>query len=94
MTELKDEIKSGKPVFQDLLKKYLVENTHRVRAEAIPDATLESKQQAEEKAKFEKIKKSLTKEQIESVSCYRSTIIVICLQSIAIFIRSFHPAKF
>jgi len=72
LKELKDDISSGKPVFQDLLKKYLVDNSHRVRAEAIPDASLESKQQDEEKQRFEAIRNYLTKEQIESVSVWSS----------------------
>jgi presequence protease len=64
---LKDDLASGKPVFQELLKKYLVENTHRLRAEAIPDSQLESKQQEEERQRLERVKSSLSSEQIESI---------------------------
>eukprot|EP00916_Digyalum_oweni_P002629 GHVL01004771.1.p1 GENE.GHVL01004771.1~~GHVL01004771.1.p1 ORF type:complete len:1027 (+),score=170.15 GHVL01004771.1:40-3081(+) len=37
LKELKDEIQNKVPIFQELLKKYLLENTHRVRVRMVPD---------------------------------------------------------
>jgi Zn-dependent M16 (insulinase) family peptidase len=45
LAELKAKIaESGSQVFQDLVKKYLVENTHRTTIEMIPSKTLEAEQ--------------------------------------------------
>jgi Zn-dependent M16 (insulinase) family peptidase len=44
---LKEDLAAGKPVFQDLLKKYLISNQHRVTVEAVPDLELEAAQIAE-----------------------------------------------
>jgi len=60
LQELKDDIASGKPVFQELITRFLVENNHRATVEMIPDTTLEAKQQESELAKLEEIKNSMS----------------------------------
>eukprot|EP00595_Chromulina_sp_UTEXLB2642_P003778 CAMPEP_0196764920 /NCGR_PEP_ID=MMETSP1095-20130614/7173_1 /TAXON_ID=96789 ORGANISM="Chromulina nebulosa, Strain UTEXLB2642" /NCGR_SAMPLE_ID=MMETSP1095 /ASSEMBLY_ACC=CAM_ASM_000446 /LENGTH=864 /DNA_ID=CAMNT_0042121777 /DNA_START=525 /DNA_END=3119 /DNA_ORIENTATION=- len=67
LAELKAELKAGVPVFQTLLKKYLVDNTHRLVAEAIPDPQLESLKEQEEKDKLDAIRESLTSQQIQEI---------------------------
>jgi Zn-dependent M16 (insulinase) family peptidase len=43
LAELKAKIaESGSQVFQDMVKKYIIENTHRTTIEMIPSKTLES----------------------------------------------------
>jgi Zn-dependent M16 (insulinase) family peptidase len=68
LKELKDDLAAGKPVFQDLLKRFVVENEHRVTVEMKPDATLEQKTQAAEEARLAAIKETLTSEDIKKVS--------------------------
>ena len=49
LAELKAKIaESGSQVFQDLAKKYLVENKHRSTVEMVPSKTLEAEQLKEE----------------------------------------------
>lgn len=42
LKELKEDIASGKPVFQELIRQYLLSNLHRVTVEAKPDIALEA----------------------------------------------------
>lgn len=51
--------------FLDLIKKYLLNNTHKVRIVLIPDNTLAAAEIAEEKSALEKIKSTLTEDQKE-----------------------------
>jgi Zn-dependent M16 (insulinase) family peptidase len=45
LAELKAKIaESGSQVFQDMVKKYLIENTHRTTIEMVPSKTLETEQ--------------------------------------------------
>eukprot|EP01039_Chlorochromonas_danica_P003801 gene3802-4151_t len=64
---LKNDIKAGKPIFQELLKKYLVQNNHRVVVEMIPDAELENRVTAEEEAHLATIKDSFTAQELEKI---------------------------
>eukprot|EP01036_Dinobryon_divergens_P001728 gene1728-2271_t len=43
LTALKKDLADGKPVFQNLLKKLIVDNLHRVTVDMTPDQTLEAK---------------------------------------------------
>lgn len=54
-------------MFQDLLKKYIVKNEHRVTVEMKPDAQLEGEVAQNEASKLSTIKDSLTPAQIEEV---------------------------
>lgn len=67
LSQLKADLAAGKPVFQDLLKKYIVDNEHRITVELKPDAELEAKVVAEEVDRLKKIKDTLTEEQIQDV---------------------------
>lgn len=67
LTELKADLKAGKPVFQGLIQNYLVENNHRVTVEMKSSETLEEITQKEEQTKLEEIKKSLKPSEIEAI---------------------------
>ena len=67
LAELKADLKAGKPVFQDLIKSYLVDNKHRVTVEMKASETLEEVTQREEVSKLEDIKKSLGPSEIEAI---------------------------
>lgn len=67
LAQLKEELASGKPVFQDLIKKYLVENNHRVVVEMIPDAELEVKRVQDEEKMLAAVKASMNDQQIAEV---------------------------
>jgi Zn-dependent M16 (insulinase) family peptidase len=54
-------------VFQELLKKYLISNNHRILVEMIPDFELEAKQSQEELSSFASIKSSFTEEQLQEI---------------------------
>lgn len=58
---------AGKPVFQDLLKKYFIDNTHRVAVQMKPDAEMEARRLREEEAAMAKIKEGMSAQQLEQV---------------------------
>jgi Zn-dependent M16 (insulinase) family peptidase len=74
LKELKSDLSSGQPVFQELLKKYLVANEHRVTVEMKPDATLEQKAVAAEEARLAAIKETLTTDDIKKVNEWNGVI--------------------
>lgn len=67
LRELKDDLAAGKPVFQELLKKYVVNNNHRVTVEAVPDLELEAVVLKEEEERLAGIKKGMTSADIEKI---------------------------
>lgn len=67
LAELKADISAKKPIFQDLLKKYFVDNDHRVIVEMKPDFDLEKKVIAEEESRLAKLKENMTTQQISDV---------------------------
>ena len=67
LSELKADLAAKKPVFQDLLKKYIINNKHCVTVEMKPDASLESKQLEEEANRLKAIKDAMTEDQIKDV---------------------------
>lgn len=67
LQELKADLKANKPVFQDLLKKYFVNNTHRVVVEMIPDKELENQQNQAEEKQLQSIKSSMSPAQLEEI---------------------------
>ena len=67
LSELKADLASKKPVFQDLLKRYIISNEHCVTVEMKPDASLESKQLEEEASRLKSIKNAMTEDQIRDV---------------------------
>jgi Zn-dependent M16 (insulinase) family peptidase len=52
LKELKDDIAAGKPIFQELITKYVLSNDHRVTVEAKPDVDLEARTIARETGEF------------------------------------------
>uniref|UniRef100_A0A7S1FV17 Peptidase M16C associated domain-containing protein n=1 Tax=Corethron hystrix TaxID=216773 RepID=A0A7S1FV17_9STRA len=68
LVELKASIAAdGSKVFQDLIRKKLLENNHRVTVEMIPSKTLEAEELKEEKDRLEAIKEKLSVEEIENI---------------------------
>lgn len=69
--ELKKRIKSDPKYFNELMKKWMVKNTHRVDLILEPDATLEEKENSDEAKRLLEIEKNLTeldKQRIEQES--------------------------
>lgn len=64
---LKADLAAGKPVFQDLIRKYIVANEHRVTVEMRPDEALEAAQVKEEEERLASIKAGLSSEQLDEV---------------------------
>ena len=68
LAELKEKIaESGSQVFQDLIQKMLVDNSHRSTIEMKPSKTHESELLKEEKDRLEDIKKSLSDSDIDQI---------------------------
>jgi Zn-dependent M16 (insulinase) family peptidase len=67
LQELKADLAAGKPVFQELISKYLASNQHRVTVEMKPDFEMESRRVAEEEAMLATAKEAMTQEQLEDV---------------------------
>eukprot|EP01041_Mallomonas_annulata_P007213 gene7214-14710_t len=67
LTALKKDLADGKPVFQNLLKKLIVDNLHRVTVDMTPDQTLEAKNEEEEANRLAIAKAAMTPEQIQDV---------------------------
>lgn len=67
LAELKSDIAAEIPVFQNLIKKYLIENTHRAEVNMRPDAEFESKRQAAEDARLASIRAEMGPNDIAAV---------------------------
>jgi hypothetical protein len=68
LRELKAKIEeSGSKVFQDMIKEFLVENTHRTTIELVPSRTLETEIQKEEEARLAAIKAQMSDDQLEEI---------------------------
>eukprot|EP00602_Paraphysomonas_sp_CaronLab_P005816 CAMPEP_0185037566 /NCGR_PEP_ID=MMETSP1103-20130426/32208_1 /TAXON_ID=36769 /ORGANISM="Paraphysomonas bandaiensis, Strain Caron Lab Isolate" /LENGTH=907 /DNA_ID=CAMNT_0027575611 /DNA_START=503 /DNA_END=3226 /DNA_ORIENTATION=+ len=67
LAELKKDLAEGKPVFQDLIRRLLLQNEHRVAVEMVPDPSLEQAQLDEEAKALADIKAGLSEEEIEGV---------------------------
>jgi Zn-dependent M16 (insulinase) family peptidase len=67
LQEIKQDLKDGKPVFQDTLKKYFLSNEHRVTVEMVPIDGLEVQQNNDEILNLQRIKESMTPEDIQKV---------------------------
>ena len=68
LAELKAKIaESGSKVFQDMAKKYLVDNKHRSTVEMAPSKTLEEELLKEEEDRLAAIKKSLSEDEIQDI---------------------------
>jgi hypothetical protein len=67
LKQLKEDLASGIPVFQDLIKKYLVNNAHRITVEMTPDAEMEAKRVKDEESMLAAVKASMNEQQINEV---------------------------
>uniref|UniRef100_A0A7S0EDK3 Peptidase M16C associated domain-containing protein n=2 Tax=Hanusia phi TaxID=3032 RepID=A0A7S0EDK3_9CRYP len=67
LAELRSRIASGEPVFEDLIKKYLINNGHRVTVKSLPDPELEEKNRKREEEELETVRKSLQQEEISKL---------------------------
>jgi len=74
LNELKSDLADGKPIFEELITKYILKNGHRLTVEMKPDVTLEEKQQKEEEEKLAKIKAGMTDADLEKVIEATSTL--------------------
>jgi len=64
LQELKDDLLAQKPVFQDLLRKFIVNNSHRVTVEMKPDAELEKRVKEDEENRLRLIKETLSESDV------------------------------
>lgn len=67
LSTLKKDLADGQPVFQNLLKRLLVDNVHRVTVDMTPDTTLEAKMEEEEANRLAEIKAAMSPEQLQLV---------------------------
>jgi hypothetical protein len=67
LAALKADLNEGKPVFQELLRKYIVSNQHRVTVEMVPDTELEASNLEKEADKMKHIKSKMSEKDIEDV---------------------------
>jgi Peptidase M16C associated len=64
---LQERLASGEDLFGPLIRRFLLDNTHRVTVELLPDKSLGAKIEAQEKARLEAKKASLEAPEIEAV---------------------------
>lgn len=68
LAEVKAKIaESGSQVFQDMIKEYLLSNTHRTTIEMVPSKTLEAEQLKEEEDRLAAIKSSLNDNELDDI---------------------------
>ena len=64
---LRSELQAGKPVLEDLIKKYLWDNPHKIIARAYPDEKFNENVEKVEKSTLEKIKENLSEEDKQKI---------------------------
>jgi hypothetical protein len=74
LRDLKADIASEKPVFQELLQRFFLRNEHEVVVEMIPDATLEDKETAAEVQRLENIKAQLSNDKLDEIIAATKTL--------------------
>lgn len=67
LAHLKQRLTSGEDVFGPLIRRFLLDNQHRVTLTLLPDSSLGSKVEAEEKERLTQFQKKLTKEDVDSI---------------------------
>ena len=67
LSELKADLKRGEPVFQSLLKKYIVSNNHRVTVEMKPNLALEKMTIQAEEERLAAVKSSMSSGQLQEI---------------------------
>ena len=64
---LKTRIQSGEPVFQDIIRDYFLNNSHRTTIVLRPDPTMAQKQEEAERARLDKVQASMSDEELLAV---------------------------
>ena len=67
MKAIRDRFEAGEPLFENLIRRLLLENWHRTTVLMEPDPEMGAKEEAEERQKLDAIKAAWTPEQIEAV---------------------------
>ena len=63
---IREDYKKG-GLFEGLVKKYLLDNTHKLTLLAVPDTEVGPKEEQQEKKKLEMLKKSLTEDEKQTI---------------------------
>ena len=67
LQELKQDLESGKPVLENMIREMFLDNTHRATIELYPDSELESRQIEQEESELKSIKESMSTEDLRRV---------------------------
>jgi len=67
LEEIKERLKLGKPVFEELLKENFLENPHRTTVLLIPDSGLKSQREKEEADKLAAVREKMDENQLAEV---------------------------
>ena len=68
LAELKESIaKDGSKIFQEMIKNFLLENSHRTTIEMYPSKSLEEEQLKDEKDRLAKIKESMKEDELQRI---------------------------
>ena len=63
LASIKARLAAGEPVFENAIRRWFLENTHRVTVLLVPDAGLAEARQAEEDARIEALRSSMDREE-------------------------------
>ena len=67
LSQLKADITANVPVFQELIKKYVLDNPHRVVVDMKPDSDFEKNRQAAEDAHLAQVRENMSPSELEEV---------------------------
>lgn len=67
LTAVKSQLTANPAYLQDLIRRYLLGNTHRLTLTLAPDPNLQAQLEAEEKAKLTAVKERLNEQQIQDI---------------------------
>jgi Zn-dependent M16 (insulinase) family peptidase len=67
LAALKADLEAGVPVFQTLIKDYLLDNTHRASVTLLPDTNMEAKLKDEEVSRLSQIKSNLSPADVDAL---------------------------
>ena len=63
LASIKARLAAGEPVFENAIRRWFLENTHRVTVLLVPDADLAQARQAEEDARIEALRSTMSREE-------------------------------
>jgi len=67
LAAIKERLKNGEPVFEDMIRDFLLQNNHRTTVLLEPDPTLREHREAEEQERLARARDSMSREQLEAV---------------------------